>query len=127
MIKLNAIDHLNMNVTDLKRAVEFYTKYFNFSVYGEGESDYGPYALLSVPGKLALCLYEKGEQEIDRSHVNHLGFHVENFDETFELVKQYNIPFEYGGPIEYPQSRSLYILDPDGNEWEISEKMCGGH
>ena len=44
MLKVNALDHLNLNVKSLSETVEFYSKHFGFELKEEGVSAKGnPY------------------------------------------------------------------------------------
>jgi lactoylglutathione lyase len=57
--------------------------------------------------------------------INHVGFHIDNFDEVVEKCKSMNITMPYG-VIEWESSRSVYIIDPNGYEVELSEVQGGG-
>lgn len=57
--------------------------------------------------------------------INHIGFHIENFDEIVEKCKTLKISMPYG-VIEWESSRSVYIIDPNGYEVELSEVQGGG-
>jgi lactoylglutathione lyase len=71
-----------------------------------------------------LCLYELPDLIFTKG-INHIGFHIENFDEIVEKGKTLKISMPYG-VIECESSRSVYIIDPNGYEVELSEVQAGG-
>lgn len=129
MIKLHHIDHININVKNLKETVQFYKKFFDFDVLEEGKSNFsgGAYAIIGKTKKALLAIYESSDQSIfKKGFVNHFGFHIENFDEALHRLKDQGVELLYGGVNQYPNSRSIYIADPNGIEIELSEKFGGG-
>ena len=126
MIKVNSIDHVNMDVKNLQKSLDFYKSLFSFEEKERGTGrEQRPWAIIGISGKLMYCLYET-DQTVTASNVKHIGLNVDNFDQTLETLKAKNIELLYGGVTRYPKSRSLYIEDPDGNEIEISEFIGGG-
>lgn len=124
MININTIDHLNLKVSNLDNSVNFYQKIFGFKVYEEGFSSDKPYKIIGLKDKLFLCLYEQRKSS-DKGPLNHIGINVVDFDHTYRTLTQEKIPLHYGGVVDYPKSRSLYIEDPDGNAIELSEFFGG--
>ena len=128
MLAINGVDHINMNVSNLENSLEFYQKLFkNAEVKESGNNGFGrPYAILGLDGKLFLCLYEDEQSGKDAGALNHIGINVQNFKETVNSLKGEGLPLLYGGIVEYPNSQSVYIADPDGNEIEFSSHFGGG-
>jgi lactoylglutathione lyase len=126
MIQFSNIDHLNLNVKNLKKDQEFYKKMFAMKEFERGKSGSGnPYVIIGSPGKLFLCLYEN-PSVAGKGAMNHFGIHIDNFDQVVEKLQRSGVPLLYGGGVvEYPNSRSVYIADPSGNEIELSEKFGG--
>ncbi len=125
MIQLNQIDHINMKVKDFEETINFYQEHFGFELKEEGKSMSGtPYKIIGSPGKLYLCLYNTN-YSLDEAPINHIGFHVKNFDETLAYIKKNKIRVTMD-TYQYEKSRSIYIEDPNGHEIEISEKFGGG-
>lgn len=124
MIHINSVDHINLVVSNLKESVGFYQKMFNMSVFEEGLSNGKPYQIIGLKDALFLCLYE-GEKR-GKGPINHIGININSFDEAFKTLKENNVPLYYGGEVNYPESRSLYIEDLDGNSIELSEVFGGG-
>lgn len=123
---MNGVDHVNLYVKNLNQSIEFYTKYFGFQIKKDLRNSGHAGVILGIQSKLYLCMYELPNEKYQSSEVkiNHLGFNVENFDETLQIVKLNQIPIPFD-VIQYGVSRSFYITDPSGYEIEISEKFGG--
>ncbi|MFS0777396.1 ArsI/CadI family heavy metal resistance metalloenzyme [Neobacillus sp. 3P2-tot-E-2] len=111
--------HVGINVTELKRSIEFYTKVFN-SEPVKVKSDYAKF-LLNDPG-LNFTLNVK--DEVSGNQVGHFGFQVE----THEDVLQHKNRLEKVGFFAreemdvtccYATQDKFWVTDPDGNEWEF--------
>ena len=61
MVKINRIDHINMNVTDLKETLSFYNEIFGFTVKEQGNRQGVEYAIIGLKDTVYLCVYETGE------------------------------------------------------------------
>lgn len=123
MISANKIDHINATVSNLKESIHFYQKVFGLSSFEKGESHGRPYEIIGNPNSFFLCLYE-GEKRKSGA-INHFGIHINDFENSLKKLNEMGIELLYGGVIEYPKSRSVYIKDPDNNEIELSEKFGG--
>ena len=127
MLNVNGLDHLNLNVINLDKTVEWYSELFGFKVKEAGVSSKGnPYKIIGKSGVLYMALYENGHDEVDANPLNHIGFNLENFDESIKVLKQKGIKLGYAGVIQYPESKSAYITDPNGLEIELSSNFGGG-
>ncbi len=127
MLNFKAIDHININVSNLRNSIDFYQKLFNFKVHEEGVSPMSgaPYAIIGLSHKGFLAIYES--KNLNRSsRVNHLGFNIEDFDNAVKKIKENGIRVADYGVVDYPDSKSIYIFDPDDNEIELSSKFGGG-
>ncbi len=130
MLNANGIDHLNMYVNNLEESISFYQKVFGFKVYekGRGFSAAYPYAIIGKSKVLMLALYENHEAGSEK-RLNHIGINITNFEEALEVIKDNSVEISIYGDkeiIEYPNSKSIYIKDPDGNEIELSSNFAGG-
>lgn len=123
MLNANRIDHINATVSNLQNSVSFYKNIFGLRTFEKGESNGRPYEIIGSPESFFLCLYEGILQK--NGAVNHFGIHIKDFESAIHRLKENNIQLLYGGVVEYPKSRSLYIADPDGNEIELSEAFGG--
>lgn len=96
MSELNAIDHVAVPVTDVRAAVEWYTKTFSCEVKYQDET----WALLQFANvRLALVIPEQ--------HPPHIGF-VSPDAEKFGALKTHR-----------DGTRSCYVKDPAGNSVEV--------
>jgi len=124
---LSGIDHLVVNVTDVGRAVDFYSRVLGLDVrYRDAQqvdlmlgdtalrlhqidSDVAPTAATPPPGSLDLCLR-------CRLPLDEFQQHLEALDVEIEL-----------GPVNRQGANgpiiSLYLRDPDGNLLEISRPV----
>ena len=120
-LKALSLDHVNMTVKDLEESVNFYGELFGFV-----EKKDQPEQMSKIIGNenIKLCLYEDANLEIGDG-LNHFGFHVENFQEIVEKCKSMDIAMPYG-VVKWEKSRSVYIVDPNGYEVELSELNGGG-
>lgn len=127
MLNVKALDHVNFNVKNLQETVDWYKDLFGFEVKEEGFGSTGnPYKIIGKPGAIYMALYENNDGVSDSSSLNHIGFNLENFDESINVLKKKGIKLGYGGVIEYPESLSAYITDPNGVEIELSSNFGGG-
>ncbi len=126
MLNIVGIDHLNFFVKDLEVSKRFYKDLFGFEVFESGLSGKGyPYAIIGKSNKAFLALYENAK-EVKKSHLNHIGINVKNFEDVKKAIKKFNVKEAIWGEVNYGQSQSIYIEDPDQNEIEISSKFGGG-
>ncbi|MDR5891425.1 MULTISPECIES: VOC family protein [Halomonas] len=124
---LSGLDHLVITVTDISRAVDFYSRVLGLEVrYRDRErvdlilgdlalrlhwtaTDIEPRAATPTPGSLDLCLRSLLPLE-------EVARHLEALEVAIEL-----------GPVERQGAtgklESLYLRDPDGNLIEISRPL----
>jgi catechol 2,3-dioxygenase-like lactoylglutathione lyase family enzyme len=125
-ISIGHIDHLNLSVKSLKDSVQFYSKLFGLKVKEEGHSSAGnPYVIIGSPNSFYLCLYENPGVEAEQGPFNHFGIHVEDWEKLEKILEREGIEVKYDGVINYPNSKSIYIDDPNGLEIELSSKFGG--
>lgn len=131
------VDHINMFVRNLEESIDFYQRVFGTDgeIKDSGERKGIRWVIIGVPNKFYFCLYEwphpETIYETDALHINHIGFYVQDFDETVRRIEQLNVQVQYRAqPISWHNrngiSRSLYIEDPNGYKIEFSEKLGGG-
>lgn len=109
---------LALNVSNLDKAVEFYSKLFGADV-AKRRPGYANFAIADPP--LKLVLFENPDAA---SRLNHLGVEVECPEKVVavgERLKQADLVVK-----EQPQTTCCYALqdkvwvsDPDGENWEI--------
>lgn len=132
-IRVDAIDHVNLSVADLERAMRFYQEVFGFRVAEDGRSrTEAPYVIMSAGGRAFLALHEHPDAgRPSRPFVNHWGFVVGDLDAVRRRLDAHDIAIqgadtESGGIRQWAHSRSIYVYDPDGHEIELAEVFGGG-
>lgn len=109
---------LAINVGDLDRAVEFYSRLFSSSP-AKRRPGYANFAIDDPPLKLVLI-----EQEGARGTLNHLGVEVPSPTDvsaaTTRLSAQ-GVPtlVEQGVDCCYAVQDKVWVSDPDGARWEV--------
>ncbi len=133
MLKFNQIDHINITVNNLEKSVDFYSRVFGFKIYEDSTYNKTPYKIIGKSGAAMLCLYQNKKSPIDsekqKSSINHIGFNIDFYDEIVKDLERMEVKINYingSAIIEYPESKSIYISDPDGNEIELTEQIAGG-
>lgn len=132
-ITVGAIDHVNISVTDLERAMDFYERVFGFRLVEDGRSRVdAPYVIMSAGGRAFLALHENARTtKPSRPFINHWGFVVGDLDRVRGKLDKLGVPTqdadsESGGVRHWAHSRSVYVYDPDGHEIELAEVFGGG-
>jgi catechol 2,3-dioxygenase-like lactoylglutathione lyase family enzyme len=125
LFKLDGIDHVAINVSDLKRALEFYTGILGLKISEREFQKPGVEYFLDCGSSLIGLIQGemKGKEHFfDDGGVgaNHVGFRVSknDFDRAVEVLKQKNVPIRFLKKRE--KSWSAYFSDPDGNKLEIT-------
>lgn len=138
MIRVNAIDHIQMSVNNLEESITFYKKVFGFEIIEDSRNGsispnkFGAhYVIMGIKQRGYLALHqslEKGDGQHDGHPIRlaHFGFHVEDFDTVIATLKSHSVNILHGEKyIEWPHSRSVYILDPNNHEIELAEHFGG--
>ncbi len=128
MLKIKAIDHINMNVLNLKDSEGFYKELFGMTLLEDGKSakSGNPFKIIGIPNKVALCLYEVDEISFNTAPIAHFGLNIDNYSEIERILEEQNIEILYGGEILWKSSSSIYIKDPSGHEIELTKNFTGG-
>ena len=125
MIPILGIDHVAINVRDLDKAVEFYTKVIGLKITAREPSKPGiEYFLdcgLSLIGIIqANDLSISHQFEHEGLGANHFSFriHSRDFDNMIKQLEAHAVNIEFAKKRE--KSWSLYFYDLDGNKLEIT-------
>ncbi len=107
---------LALNVTDVDRAVEFYSKVFGAEP-AKRRPGYANFALAQPPLKLVLIESDEG------GTLNHLGVEVADTPAVNEATKAFveaglTTFEEQGVECCYARQDKVFVTDPDGAEWE---------
>jgi lactoylglutathione lyase len=130
-VNARRIDHVNMSVRDLDVSAAFYAAVFGLEVKEEGTGPPGGrWCIIGSPDRFYLCLFEMPGAERCKAggiHINHVGFVVDDMDETVNRIRALGLWLEGGDNIvDWSRSISAYITDPDGYLIEITNRFGGG-
>ena len=125
MIRVLGIDHVAINVRDLDKSLEFYTRVLGLSVTKREYSKPGIEYFLDCGSSLIGLIQGKAEEGVhpltdNGLGGNHVSFRVKasDFDRIVEELKRQNITITYLKKRE--KSWSVYFLDIDGNKLEMT-------
>ncbi|MYR34585.1 VOC family protein [Nocardiopsis alba] len=119
--------HVGLNVTDIERSRDFYTRVFGFDVLGEGKEEGREYAFLGSDGQLILTLWKQSGEAFrkDTAGLHHLSFQVEAVEEVRRAeadLREIAVDFAYDGVVPHGEgaaSGGIFFHDPDGIRLEI--------
>ena len=120
--------HLNLSVDDLDATADWYERVFDFNEVERGVSDDGTQWRILRGGDAMLCCYQHSGLEVKkgprlRAHglhgFNHFSLRILNEAAWRETLVREQVKIGWGGPIDYPHSRSWYVIDPTGYEIEV--------
>jgi catechol 2,3-dioxygenase-like lactoylglutathione lyase family enzyme len=111
--------HVGINVTDLNKSIEFYSKVFNVEPL-KVKQDYAKFLLDHPELNFTLNL----KDEVSGNQVGHFGFQVENLQEVLQHKERLEkLGFfareEMDVTCCYATQDKFWVTDPDGNEWEF--------
>jgi len=139
MIKPNGIDHVLINVTDLNRAVMFYTDNFGLKASGQYEGavvwmNFGQYE------EKGLFIHDFGLYKVEQdlpehrrsmAGLNHIAFHYISAEElekaALEMGKRGVKILKGPGTHKEDNTRYVYIEDPDKNVIELVAPLGENH
>lgn len=130
-MKMNGVNHVGINVSDMERALHFYHELLQLPILeekidnGDNEiyylqlNDFTRIELFDYHGKSV----KKDVAESDLGY-RHLAIDVDDVDEWAAHLKENGVPIRYG-PESLPHlnARVCLIEDPDGMEIEICHKI----
>ena len=111
--------HISINVSDVKKSIEFYTKMFGVAPFKVKE-DYAKFDVANPPLNFTMnqLPFAKG------GSLSHLGLQVESSEEVLEMGKRW----QEAGLITLDEMKTdccyalqdkTWVSDPDGNRWEV--------
>ncbi|MGV9381669.1 VOC family protein [Nonomuraea sp. NPDC003707] len=126
--------HVGLNVTDLDKSKEFYTRVFGFTVAGESQEDGRRYAFLTQDGTLVLTLWQQSEGrfEAGRPGLHHLSFQVADLDAVRRaetVIREIGATLFHDGVVPHREGASsggVFFADPDGIRLEIFAPDAAG-
>lgn len=116
------IEHVNLTVSDLERAIAFYRDLFGYSVRWKGKCHSGQPAAHVGDERCYLALFEapsegRAPHDYDDVGLNHVAFVVEDFEAVKQRLKGLGVDTHLEA--DYEPGRRFYFFDPDGIEVEI--------
>jgi catechol 2,3-dioxygenase-like lactoylglutathione lyase family enzyme len=119
--------HVGLNVTDLGRARDFYTRVFGLTVVGEGRDGAREWAFLGRDGQLVLTLWRQSEGRFATGSpgLHHLSFQVGSLDEVRAVqatLTELGARLQYDGVVPHGEgadSGGIFFTDPDGIRLEV--------
>ena len=129
-MKVKGINHISLNVKDIKASIEFYGKVLGFrqleTVPFEGFS----LVYFQIPGGGRLELFDYGgknpKTDRDETEVGwrHLAFEVDDVDEAERHLRGHGVKITLAAT-DLPSlgSRAILFLDPNGITLEYCQKM----
>ena len=125
MIKIQGIDHVAINVRDIDKSVEFYTKAIGLKITEREPSKPGIEYFLDCGPSLLGIIQAK---DLTRNHAfeneglgaNHFSFriHSNDFEAMIKRLEEHKVTIEFAKKRE--KSWSLYFYDLDGNKLEAT-------
>lgn len=126
------LDHLDLNVSDLRASTTFYQAVLAPLGYQMGDTGEGWQVLRGPMDYLCLVQTEAPYLEPDfhrkRIGVNHLAFTIgsrEAFQEFLHHLEHLRVPLLYGGPIDKGGQVACYFEDPDRLKLEVVHREHG--
>lgn len=119
--------HVGLNVTDLRRSIEFYRRVFGLEVVRENHDGERSYAFLGSSGTLLVTLWQQSEGSFDRTApgLHHLSFQVPSIDDVRaaeSVLRELSADLAYDGVVPHAEgadSGGVFFSDPDGIRLEI--------
>jgi catechol 2,3-dioxygenase len=120
-MKLDQIDHVAVWVTDVERSIRWYREVLGLEC---GYEEWGTYPAMVCAGSTCIALFESakpgtGSGGDDIAGMRHIAFRVDraNFEHAQSELRDRGIEFTFQ---DHDIAESVYFLDPDGHELEIT-------
>jgi len=117
--RVEQIDHVAINVADLKRSGEWYAEVLGLE--RRFADAWGEVPTMMCAGETCVALFpaEAGAEPDARAGIQHFAFRVdgENFRHAQDSLRERRIDFRFA---DHGASHSVYISDPDGHQIEIT-------
>ncbi|WP_133915415.1 VOC family protein [Streptomyces sp. NBC_00582] len=118
------LTHMGINVYDIKKMEEFYTRVLGLVVTdrGRGKNFKADLVFMSVDPHThhQVALASGRDPDSPRSTINQISFHLDTLDELrvmYRRVKEHGV--EGLKPLNHGVSWSVYFFDPEGNTVEL--------
>ncbi len=119
--------HIGLNVTDLARSRDFYTRAFGLNVMHESHEEGRAFVFLGDGKRLVLTLWQQGEGAFSPGvpGLHHLSFQVNSIEAVREAegrLRGLDAHFFHEGIVPHSEggaSGGIFFADPDGIRLEI--------
>ncbi len=128
-VAARCIDHVNLSVRNLDVSADFYAHLLGLEIKEQGANGTARWCILGARDRFYVCFFEVsgGTFKPDDVHINHVGFVVDDIDETVRRIRELGLRLEFGdAPLDWPRSKSAYVVDPDGILIEFTNRFGGG-
>ena len=116
------LSHVGVFVTDIKRMVDFYTRFLGFVVSDRGPNPNGEIVFLTRDPREhhQLVMASGRPADLPFNQINQLSFRVDSLATLRALYQGLkNEPVESLGPITHGNALSVYFHDPEKNRVEL--------
>jgi len=120
MILIEALHHISLGSSNLKRSIDFYTEVLGFELMEETDE----YALLNMdPVRIRLNYFEGYKSETSNPGQRSLSFilDVDDFTDAIEELESNDIEI-LKGPVMIEGGEAILVADPDSNMIELFYK-----
>ena len=117
MIKTHGLTHINLEVTDPQKSLEFYQELFGVKEYFRDENS----IQVQGPGKKDVISFVKSAKAGQDGGISHFGFRLldpKDIDDAVTQARQAGARILRTGEFS-PGFPYMYMLDPDGYEIEV--------
>jgi len=129
-MRVKGINHVSLNVKDIKASTEFYGKVLGFRQMETVPFDGFSLVYFQIPGGGRLELFDyggknpAGERDESEAGLRHLAFEVDDVDEAARRLAAAGVKITLP-PTDLPTlgSRAILFLDPNGVTLEYCQKL----
>jgi glyoxylase I family protein len=125
LVSVKAVSHVAIRVTDIDRAVDFYSRVFGYDVFIDNRPK--P-TVIGVAGGLAIELIQIDAPAgaVPEAGLGHscMAFSVDDIDQVHATLKAQGL-VDTDGPRQVGAVRAVFIRDPDGALLEFIQ-LAGG-
>jgi lactoylglutathione lyase len=125
--------HVGLNVSDLARSVDFYTRILGLDLQTRSDADGRAYAFLGSGPATVLTLWQQSDHPFSprTAGLHHLSFRASSAAEVEQITGRLR---EHGTPIFHDQivahrqgedSGGVFFADPDGIRLEVNAPDAG--
>jgi catechol 2,3-dioxygenase-like lactoylglutathione lyase family enzyme len=119
-VDITIIDHVGLNITDLNRSAEWYSRILVFEIIHKWTTTW-----MVGKGQMRIGLFQRPSatpvEDLDnRIAISHLAFltDADGFKRTQEKLTQLGVRFD--PPDDSGIALSIFFRDPDGHELEVT-------